>query len=126
MKTKVKTYYTAFYGIEDDALYTAHEENKRVTPIVPISPDSNGTYAFISTPKKQDFVDAVFNDFFVCSADPSQKICVSLENKEVMVCSDGRMVFAVSLTLDGLCHATEQIYNNLAQFKSPNLVAYRQ
>ena len=126
MSTNHNTYFTAFYGIEDNTLYAAIEYNKHISPVIPVTPNSNGTYNFLGTLKKQDFVDAVFNDFFVYSEDPSQKISVIMEMDEVMVCSDGRMVFAASPSLDGLCYATEQIYKNLAQFKKPNLVGYRQ
>ena len=124
MKNK-NTYFTAFYGIEGDALYTAIEMNKNIFPVMPVKNNINGTYCCIRTPREQSFVDAVLNDFFVNTEDSAKKFSIVLQENEAAVCSDGKMVFALSFSDAALKYATEQICENLDNFKVPTFEGYK-
>ena len=124
MGTNSSIYYTAFYGIEDDTLYAAVERNKTIIPTMPVKDSGDAHYSYICTLRRQNFVDAVFNDIFVNSEDPEEKFSITLQENDVVVCSDGRMVFALALNDAALHDATKQIYENLDRFKVPALMNY--
>ena len=119
------SYFVAVYGIEGSTLYTALADgSKGITAIAPVKKNFNGSYAFASVPCNQNCVDNLLNDVLVSEEGSSEKLSIKLNTKESVVCSDGTTVFAFSRSLSALHYATQQIYENLKQFRAPCFTSY--
>ena len=126
MKVNNNIYYTAFYGIAYDRLYTACHlkfENM-IFPTSPVVKNAKGTYDYIRAPRSQEFIDAILNDIFSIVGGSTEKLSVVLKENEVVVCSDGQMMVAFSHRKAALDYATKQLYENLDSFRTPTLVSY--
>ena len=120
------TYFTAFYGIRNNILYTAVLVDNIIFPTSPVEKTAKGTYDYIRAPRSQDFVDTVLNDFFVIVDDSINMFSITLKKNEVAVCSDGEMMVAFSHSKAMLDYATKRIYENLDQFQKPYFTVYHE
>ena len=126
MKNNNNTYYAAFYGIAYDRLYTAFllPFEKMIIPTSQVKKNAKGTYDYIRAPRSQEFIDAILNDLFSIVGDSTEKLSIVLKENEVVVCSDGQLMFAFSHRKAALDYATKQLYENLDSFRTPTLVSY--
>ena len=126
MKANNNTYYAAFYGIAYDRLYTAafSTVEKMIFPTSPVVKNAKGTYDFIRAPRSKEFIDAILNDIFSIVGDSTEQLSIILKENEVVICSDGKMMFAFSHSKAALDYATKQLYENLDSFRTPTLVSY--
>jgi hypothetical protein len=126
MKTNNNIYYTAFYGIAYDRLYTAFllPFEKMIFPTSQVQKNAKGTYDYIRAPRSQEFIDAILNDQFSIVGDSTEKLSIVLKENEVVVCSDGQLMVAFSRRKSALDYATKQLYENLDSFRTPKLVSY--
>ena len=119
------TYYTAFYSIEHGKLYAAYGDEICYTPVFPEIKESNTMYSFFITVSSQEFVDEVLNNMLVHHDDPNKKFSIVLRDKESVVSSNDKIIFAAATSLGALYYATKQIYENVDQFKKCNFTGYR-
>ena len=126
MKNNNNIYYTAFYGIAYDRLYTAFilPFEKMIIPTSQVKKNAKGTYDYIRAPRSKEFIDAILNDIFSIVGDSTEKLSIVLKESEVVVCSDGKMMFAFSHRKAALDYATKQLYENFDSFRTPTLVSY--
>lgn len=119
-----RTYYIAFYCIEDDKLFAAYGDKEYYTPAFPVVNRLNGMYNFIGRVETQEFVDEMLNRMWVHYADPDKKISVEIRDKESLVSSNDKIIFAAGSSMEALHFATKQIYENLDQFKGHHFAGY--
>lgn len=120
------TYPTAFFGIEGNTLYAALESDESIVPLMAVNKSANGNYSFVCVEREQNFVDAVLNDMLYDNEAPGRKFSIKLRSKEILIISDGKMIFAVAGSVAALHFATQQIYENLEQFKKPYFTGYHE
>ena len=118
------TYYTAFYCIENGKLYAALGDEEYYSPVFPVKKHLGNTYDFISVVKSWEFVDEILNSMFVHRDDPNKRFSIVLRDKESLVSSDDKIIFAAATTMGALHYATKSIYENLDQFMKPNFTGY--
>ena len=123
-KNEEGTYYTAFYSVENGKLYAAWGDEEYYSPIFPIKKYSNNMYDFIGVVKSWEFVDQILNSMIVHRDDPNKRFSIVLRDKESLVSSNDKIIFAAATTMCALHYATKQIYENLDQFKKPNFTGY--
>ena len=130
MKMKFKndpgTYYTAFYCVENGKLFTAYGDEEYYAPVFPVTKEPDKMYLFISTVRRQEFVDNILNAMIVHHSNPNQKFSIVLRDKESIVSSNGTIIFAAASSFEALHFATMQIYENLDKFKKSHFAGYHE
>ena len=119
-------YYTAFFSIENGALFTAYGDQEQYCPLFPAFKSAENEYSCCAVVKHQEFVDDILNGMLVNPKDTNQKFSIVLRDKESCVSSNGTIIFAVAKTFPALHYATKQVYENLEQFKKSCFAGYNE
>ena len=120
------TYYTAFYSIDHGKLFAAYGDEEYYALVFPVVKESDEMYSFFSTVKTQEFVDTILNSMLVHWDDPNKKFSIALRDRESVVSSNDKIIFAAATSMAALHYATKQIYENLDQFERFNFVGYHE